>query len=105
MTQIKKLTQLYKLKYPEVSNSIDDVMKQIKKESTRLRKVADKLINRNLLILITEGCKTNNNDLLNHQTSKLSEILNLNKRLTNLKYNEDPLSKFAFLHYTFYDIF
>ena len=105
VTQIKKLTQLYKLKYPEVCNSIDDVMKQIKKESTRLRKVADKLINRNLLILITEGCKTNQNDFLNHQTSKLSEILNLNKRLTNLKYYEDRLSKFAFLRYIFYDSF
>ena len=90
---------------PDKNSWPSETMKQIKEESTRLRKVADKLINRKLLILITEGCKTIQNDFLNHQTSKLSEILNLNKRLTNLKYNEDRLSKFAFLHYIFYDSF
>ena len=38
-------------------------------------------------------------DFLSRQTSELPEILNLSKRFTNLKYNEDSFfSKFAFLH-------
>ena len=38
-------------------------------------------------------------NFLSHQTSELTEIVNLNKRSPNLTYNEKPFSKFEFLHF------